>query len=279
MKNQILILIITLSAITPVIAQIDSEPLKDSTKKFGKESFQIGISDAALFEQLMFTVPGVGSNSRELLMAQNVKPFMMPVRKLGTRGNSLSYAAAICLEFYTNLERNYKVNLSPDYISLSLERTGRKLIAKEVFQFLTTTGTVSAAILPYDASEITTGVYATQKYQIKNYLNLFSPITRGKQRVFETKKALMRGNPVLVEFKTPPQTEALSGIRVWEPKKLGTESNALIVVGYDETEEAFELMGTWGKDWGTDGYVWISYEDFSKFAQDGFVMIPGLAHQ
>ena len=48
----------------------------------------------------------------------------------------------------------------------------------------------------------------------------------------------------------------------------------MILVGYDENQQAFEVMSVWCKVWGNNGYLWMSYDDFGKLAQDAYVMIP-----
>lgn len=234
---------------------------------------EIGVKDIALIDQLMVVVPGVGSNARDMLQQQSVKAYMMPVRKVGFRGNELSYALASCLEYYVNLEKNYKDNLSPDYISLSLRNSGKQVSIEEAFLFLVQNGTVSAAIMPYDASAITNAVYATPKYQINNYLYLFRDVTQARQKIYETRKALMRGNPILVELRADDTTRNLSGDGLKLPKN-GTKIFPVLVVGYDETRNAFEVMSSWGSNWGNGGYAWMSYEDYGKYTNNGYVMVP-----
>jgi hypothetical protein len=235
---------------------------------------QIGVSDLSLIDRLMVTVPGVGSNARDMLTQQSVKPFMMPVRKVGFRGSELSYILASCLEFYVNLGKNYKDNLSPDYISLSLENSGRHVTTEEGFRFLVDNGTVSAAILPYDAGAITNAVYATPKYKINNFLYLFRDVTQPRQRIFEARKALMRGNPVLVELQADPSIKSLSGTSTWDNPRGGNQFFPMLVVGYDEGRSAFEVLSCWGSAWGNGGYLWIGYDDFGKYALNGYVMVP-----
>lgn len=234
----------------------------------------IGVTDMSLIDRLMVTVPGVGSNARDMLMVQSIKPYMMPVRKVGFRGSDLSYALASCLEFYVNLGKNYKDNLSPDYISLSLQNSGRHVTMEESFNFLVENGTVSAAIMPYDAAAIPNAVYATNKYKINNYLYIFRDVTQGRQKIFETRKALMRGNPVLIELQADPSFKTINGDRTWEPSRGGSEQYPLLVVGYDEGREAFEVLSCWGSNWGNGGYIWISYDDFGKQTANGYVMVP-----
>ncbi len=232
---------------------------------------QLGVSDSKMIDLLMPVMPGVGSNGRDLLNEQTVKPYMMPPRKLGRGGSLYAYSLASLLEFYVNFDQNFKDNLSPDYISLSTENKG----LEEAFKFLALNGTVSAAIMPYDASAISSAVFATQKYKIANYLHIFRDVTNGRQKVFETRKALMRGNPVMVEMLVSEDFFNLNGASFW--RSLGKKAETpvtLLVVSYDQDLEAFELYGTWGKEWGSNGYLWVDYEDFGKFAQNGFVIVP-----
>jgi C1A family cysteine protease len=234
----------------------------------------LGLSAPDQIENFMYVVPGVGSSARDLLEQQSLKPYMMPVRKTGFRGNDLAYVAAYCLEYYVNLGRNYKINLSPDFISLSLAGSGKTNSSKDVLGFLAEQGTVNAAIVPYDAGELTGAVFSTQKFDVVNYLHVFSDLTRDRQRVFEAKKALMKGNPVLVEFATDGKMKGQVGTRHLKDVNSGTNPDFLIIVGYNENEEAFELMSTWGTNWGINGYIWIKYDDFGKLATNGYVLIP-----
>ena len=235
---------------------------------------EIGVTNLELIDQLMVTVPGVGSNTRDMLMEQSVKAHMMPVRKVGFRGSDLSYTLASCLEFYINLEKNYKDNLSPDYITLSLQNSGKQVTVEEGFRFLVENGTVSAAIMPYDAGAITNAVYATPKYKINNFLYIFRDVTQGRQKIFETRKALMRGNPVLIELQADASFKNISGDISWKASRNGDQRFPLIVVGYDEGREAFEVRSSWGTGWANNGYIWISYDDFGKYTLNGFVVVP-----
>ena len=237
-------------------------------------SKRIGISDSKQFDALIPFLPGPGKKlSAEVIQRQNIKSYMMPVRKIESNGNLLAYTAATCLEYYINLDRNYKVNLSPDYISLNLSNDRSTFYPEDVFQFLIQEGTVSAAILPFGADKLTSGVYATEKYTIDNYLHLFKPVTRSYQRIFETRKALLKGHPVMIQLSANESLQQIQGDRFWKPKDKGTLSFPLIVVGYDETQSAFEATSCWGRKWGDNGYIWIKYEDFGKYAIDGYVMV------
>ncbi len=255
---------------------------KQVPKSADVENSGLGISEIDLIDQFMLVIPGVGSSARELLTEQSVKSYMMPVRKLDKNGSMPSYLLASCLEYYVNLNKNYKVNLSPDYISLSIENSQKAITFQEAFRFLVDNGTVSAAIMPFGANVISSAVYATPKYKIKNYLHVFRVQTKSRQKIYETRKALMRGNPVIIEFLGQKDFDKLENVRYWAaPSRL--DGNAvtfpLIVVSYDEDLEAFEVLSAWGSEWGDDGYLWIDYTDFGKYCENGYVFIPSANNQ
>jgi tetratricopeptide (TPR) repeat protein len=48
--------------------------------------------------------------------------------------------------------------------------------------------------------------------------------------------------------------------------------HAMVVVGFDDHLKAFKIMNSWGKEWGNDGFCWISYEFFPKCVHEAYVM-------
>ncbi|MEK7257171.1 MAG: C1 family peptidase [Bacteroidota bacterium] len=234
----------------------------------------IGISSPEMIDQMMVTMPGVGSNAKDMLTEQSVKPYIMPPRKADGSANAATYTIASCLEFYTNFERNYKLNLSPDFISLNLAKEGNPDL-KNALRFLVTDGTVSADIMPYDSPSIPRSVFATDKYKAINYLQIFRETSKERQKVFETQKALLRGNPVIVEMRIPDNFEQLQKIRFWTSLgEKGDKMAPFLVVGYNQELEAFEVLSTWGREWGSNGYLWLDFDDFGEMAQNGYVLVP-----
>jgi hypothetical protein len=236
----------------------------------------LGVTDMEMIERLMPLVPGVSVFESGDVEAQNLKPYMMPVRSVENNGSAESYLLASCLEYYVNLNKNYKVNLSPDYISLNLRSQGKKIDFKTAFQQMAETGTVSAAIMPYGSSQLTAAVYATQKFGILNYLILYREMTRERQKIFELKKALIRGNPIIVEVLGDANLTSAFGTESVSLSSKGQEVYSLIVVGFDQQREAFEVMSTWGSNWGRGGYLWISFDDLSRQSTSAYVMVPNV---
>ena len=255
---------------TDAFAQI--EEMKQ--KIFRSKGVAFGVTEMELIDELMFTMPGLGSSSRDMLTEQSVKPYMMPPRKSGADGSTNSYAIASCLEFYINFDKNYKVNLSPDFIELNLGQE-KEYTLKESFSFLSETGTVSAAIMPYESATIPNSVFASEKYKIANFLHIFRSEMKSRMKIFEVKKALMRGNPVLIEMQIPEEFKDLKNTKYWTPvNEKPVETNTFVIVGFDQDLESFEILSSYGSEWGRNGYLWVEYEDLAKFATDGYVMVP-----
>ena len=231
----------------------------------------MGVEDLQTLDQMMAYIPGIGSPSSDL-SRQNIKSYMMPIRQAPDPAMSWAYALAAGVEYYQNLNNNFKDNLSPDYISLSLARGGVRPNLEDGLRMLIQQGTVSAAIVPYGSTVIPNAVYSVQKFGISNFGYLFRPETRPRNKVFETKKALTRGNPVIVALRTDAAFANLrsSSYSTGNP----TQTHHLTVVGFDNENRYFELRGSFGRDWGEAGYVRIGFDDFGRLADAGFVMIP-----
>jgi hypothetical protein len=277
MKNSIILCFATVLSLSLYGQNKSNKPVPNSPSPTSTYNAtmrgKFGISDVQLIEKYLVTVEGVGISAKDVLMEQNLKAYMMPPRKMGEVNNSACYALASALEFYTNLNNNYKDNLSPDYIKLNLPQTN----IEDGLAFLATNGTVSAAILPFESQNLTPSVNAAMKIKIKNYLKLFQPTTRPQQKLYDLRKAITRGNPVIVEMQITNEFKTLKQTRLWKPSE-GDKTPAgvqyLVAVGFDEEKRAIELQNSVGREWGNGGYIWISYDDFSILASNGYVLLP-----
>ena len=95
------------------------------------------------------------------------------------------------------------------------------------------------------------------------------------------REAVAAGSPVV--FATPVTT----GFKSWSRDEVfdfGSDActgmhcggHAMVIVGYDDSQGAFLVLNSWGTDWGTRGYVWISYDHFDRERSDvyGFSVTP-----
>ncbi|MGK0365927.1 MAG: hypothetical protein ACI85O_002997 [Saprospiraceae bacterium] len=265
MHTKYFFLFLSIFVFSNINAQIDSAFLAK------KAQGVVGITDAQLIDYLMITMPNGKKESSATLKKQSIKTYMMPPRKADESGNTKCYALTACAEYYINYQENYKVNLSPDYVSLSMPEDN----LEEALSFLVKNGTVSADIMPYGSKFIPPSVRATQKYAMQNFLYIFRHETKARQKIFALRKAIVRGNPVLVEMRVPSDFAAFKNEELLlAEKSMTAETAPFVVVGYDENTKTVELLGTYGSAWGDNGYLEVSYDDFGEMAVEGFVLVP-----
>lgn len=49
-------------------------------------------------------------------------------------------------------------------------------------------------------------------------------------------------------------------------------NHAMVVVGYDDARQAFKLMNSWGRNWGDQGFGWVSYSQFRQMTNEAYIV-------
>ncbi|MCL2229682.1 MAG: C1 family peptidase [Treponema sp.] len=122
----------------------------------------------------------------------------------------------------------------------------------------------------------------TRNFPIADYVTLFSREDRRKQALITriVKKSISEGRPVIIGMNTP---DSFTSARdVWRPRENPQRfyyGHALCVVGYDDTRHggAFEVLNSWGRKWGSGGYIWIPYNVFVDFVMEAYEIIENIA--
>jgi hypothetical protein len=75
--------------------------------------------------------------------------------------------------------------------------------------------------------------------------------------------------------------EGMMGKKVWHPNsddhaQTGFGGHAMCVIGYDDRIEggAFQIMNSWGPEWGENGIGYIRYPDFKEFVREAYGVDP-----
>jgi len=113
------------------------------------------------------------------------------------------------------------------------------------------------------------------KFKISNYAAVFSHNDSKETKIQKTKQALLQNYPVIVGMEVDVPFLILKETDRWvpDPKAMIPDKHAMVVVGYDEVLNTFELMNSFGADWANNGFVWIGYEDFAKYCRYGLQMV------
>lgn len=113
--------------------------------------------------------------------------------------------------------------------------------------------------------------------RVRDFAVLFNPDDQGDIKIDRVKRTLARQKPVIIGMVLLENFLSLkSGDEVWYPSVGKTDlfgGHAMVVVGYDDGKKAFEIMNSWGRGWANDGFVWVRYEDFSKYCKYAFELV------
>ena len=106
-------------------------------------------------------------------------------------------------------------------------------------------------------------------YKIKDFLSLnktYDSIT--KNDYIKIKKSLTEKKPVVISLKIDNSFEKIPLSGTWspEPDFLLAGRHAMCVIGYDDkiAGGAFEVMNSWGANWGNKGFFWLTYKQLIK---------------
>ncbi|HDS08037.1 MAG TPA: peptidase C1 [Bacteroides sp.] len=114
----------------------------------------------------------------------------------------------------------------------------------------------------------------------------FNRLTRGgddyRTDLLAIKQNLAQGAPVVVGMMVGGSFMSdMNGRELWQPTRsdynmMGFGGHAMCVIGYDDYYQggAFQIMNSWGEEWGSDGIGWVRYNDFDYFAREAYGLYP-----
>ncbi|MBU2938375.1 DUF4384 domain-containing protein [Lacinutrix sp. C3R15] len=111
--------------------------------------------------------------------------------------------------------------------------------------------------------------------KIKDFTRLYSGDESNETKIESVKRSLVNGNPVIIGFMV--ENAFYTAKNVFEPAYTETTGgHAMCVIGYDDEKYggSFEIVNSWGEQWGNNGFIWVRYEDFANLTKYAFEMIP-----
>lgn len=121
-----------------------------------------------------------------------------------------------------------------------------------------------------------------QQYRIKGFQRLSYNGDDQRTDMLAMKQQLSQGSPVVVGMMVGGSfMQDMAGREVWMPSQndyrmSGFGGHAMCVIGYDDYKEggAFQIMNSWGPEWGKNGIAWVRYADFDFFAKEAYAVYP-----
>lgn len=111
---------------------------------------------------------------------------------------------------------------------------------------------------------------------IPGYVRLFNTTDKKARKVDLIKAALRANSPVILGMICPSSFSLATDF--WQPREMPSRDqggHAICVVGYDDSKfgGAFEVVNSWGKSWGNQGFTWFRYDDIENYILYGFELL------
>ncbi len=119
---------------------------------------------------------------------------------------------------------------------------------------------------------------AALPHRVKDFIALFGTDDAPTLRIEKTKLSLAQHKPVVVALMLRKNFETCTAEPPYWMPMLGDTTflgaHAMVVVGYDDGREAFELLNSWGEQWGDGGFIWVKYDDFAEYCSYAIQLTP-----
>lgn len=238
------------------------------------------------------TIPKAEVSSRGLLPDAVDLSANMPVPgNQGKQGSCVGWASAYCVRsYYENIKNNRSFSLpadtsswsdvfSPSFIYNQLNlQLDLGILVVDALICMKYVGAVSWKDMPYSEKDYTTMPSKDQMDLAVNHkINGYGKIGITADSI---KTALSNGDPVLIGV-VIDQGIVLNGRNyqssspyIWDHSQgYDVGGHALVIIGYDDSKNAFKVQNSWGTSWGNNGYFWISYSYLKKCVKEAYIMI------
>lgn len=207
------------------------------------------------------------------------------VTNQGNLGSCVAFATGYADKTYQeNQEWKWGVStkdhiFSPSYIYSQIHgdnsADGGGAYFSDAFDLMVNQGCDTLADMPYNGNEYAwkTKPTAAQKANAAKYkAESWAELPSGNYTAI--KAQLANGNPAVIGIPVYPDFDDLSASNPIYDEVDGTSrgGHALCVVGYDDSKRAVKIINSWGKNWGINGYGWISYDLIQNQDIEAYVM-------
>ncbi len=214
----------------------------------------------------------------------------------GSQGSCVGWGSAYAARTILESERTGKdpnsIAFSPSYLYNQIGMEGcQGAYIQNAMEMMKNQGLVTLKEFPYTDQDCSTQPSSTQKQKASQFkMTGFNRLTEGdakgtgneKLDLVAIKQNLAQGAPVVIGMQVGGSfMQPMMGKDVWIPTEddldmYGFGGHCMCVIGYDDFKEggAFQIMNSWGPEWGNKGVAWIPYNVFEHFAVEAYGVYP-----
>ncbi|TAD83067.1 MAG: peptidase C1A papain [Bacteroidetes bacterium] len=248
-----------------------------------------GILDPAQFSKAQVYEAKVDDNVKNPLPEYvSLAKFAPPSQNQGKQGSCVAWSSAYTAQTIaisasrgTNPQ---ETAFSPSYMynQIGLQDCQGSYIIRAM-ELMQKQGGVPFDQFPYNENNCSTNPTSdlnalAQRNRIEGYNRLTNSDDPNGINLRAIKEHLAKDAPVVIGMMVGGSfMEGMMGRKVWEPtpsdaRMLGFGGHAMCVVGYDDrlAGGAFQIMNSWGPEWGQNGLGWVRYADFKNYVREAY---------
>lgn len=196
------------------------------------------------------------------------------------------YAARTIVEAASTGQTGNSTAYSPAFVYNQIGLEGcQGAYIQNAMEFMSQRGVVSYNDFPYDDQDCSRQpTAALEQKAAQNKLHGFTRLTDGESvqgiNVRAVKEHLAKDAPVVIGMMVGGSfMQGMMGKEIWAPTdedrtQAGFGGHAMCVIGYDDRKQAFQIMNSWGPEWGKNGIGWVRYADFKEFVREAYGVDP-----
>ena len=250
---------------------------------FNPEEF----NKASVYEELDETNP-----KNALPEAVSLLRFAPERLNQGQQGSCVAWSSAyaaqtILTSAATGTDPN-SIRFSPSYLYNQIRLDGcQGSYLQRAMEAMSRNGGVPLAQYPYDENDCermpgTGDIQAGRENRIHGFTRLTSGDNINAISVRAIKEHLAKDAPVVIGMMVGQSfMQPMMGQDLWRPQggdasQMGMGGHAMCVIGYDDTKYggAFQIMNSWGNEWGKNGVGWVRYADFKTYVREAYGIDP-----
>ncbi len=255
----------------------------------GMEMKQEVYDKAEVFEPLASNVGNPLPNSFSLI---KYAPQRLNQGRQGSCvGWASAYAARTILHSRASGQNPNRVPFSPSYLYNQIALQG----CQGAYMLDAMENLRKGGVLPFQDFKYDEGTCRRQpnrseateasQFRTRGYNRLTQGANKYKTDMLAIKQNLAQGAPVVIGMQVGGSfTRNMYGKELWRPTQSdmnmrGFGGHAMCVIGYDDYKfgnnmGGFEIMNSWGPEWGKNGVAWVSYRDFDYFVKEAYGLYP-----
>ncbi len=264
------------------------------TSSFDNTEFSLGFdpNQEEYDKRLVFASLAEGKNGlpARISLQEYAPPRLNQGRQGSCVGWASAYAARTILHAQQTGQNPRSTSFSPSYVYNQIAFEG----CQGTYLHYAMETMLKKGSLPFSEFEYDEGscrlkptqqeVRQAQQFKIRGYERLSLGASNYKVDINAIRQNLAAGAPVVIGMMVGQSfTHNMRGRQVWQPTRsdlnnIGLGGHAMCVIGYDDTalngEGAFQIMNSWGDDWGDNGIAWVGYKDFEYFVKEAYGLYP-----